>query len=132
VAGHAVVRAIRRRPATPVQRLTTTTAAGLGSVLVSFAALGELATLGALHAAQLVGDGPVAGMPPLFLAAGLLATALIGCAAALTTLLVVEHRRNTARPAGQVRFALLTLGTAAVAVAWAGYWQVPIGLAGLY
>jgi hypothetical protein len=50
-------------------------------VLVGFAALAELAGLGDLHAAQIVGNGPLAGSPPLFHAAASAVTANVGLAA---------------------------------------------------
>jgi dienelactone hydrolase len=120
-----LMRGLRRRRPTRLGRLVTATAAtGLAAVLVGFAALGELAALGATHAAQLVGDGPIAGMPPLFLAAAVLVTLTVGLAVVLAAALIRAGARP-GRVAGRIRSSWVTLTAVAVLAVWASYWQLP-------
>jgi uncharacterized protein len=114
----------RRRPASRLGRLTTATAAaGLVSVLVVFSTLAELGGLGDLHAAQIVGTRPLAGFPPLFLAATSAVTLTVGLAT--WTAAVFARTRRTERGRAATWPPLIAVAATGLLALWASYWQLP-------
>jgi uncharacterized protein len=114
---------LHRRHADSQARLIGTTALiGLAATLVSITALFELASLGAILAEQVVGNGPIAGRTPLFVIASILTVAT----AALGTLVVVGATNARLDPTTARHSAPRAVITAVVLlVVWAAYWQIP-------
>jgi uncharacterized protein len=104
------------REAVGWQRHVTASAAlaGLAAPLVGFTAFTEIAMLGAVHAAPLVGPGTVDGITPLMTIARLLVSVAAG--------LGVAASAGVGRPRLSTRWVMAMATT--LLIAWAAYWKL--------
>jgi uncharacterized protein len=125
-----LVALVRRRGHGRAMRVGPVALVGLAATLAAVMALAELLVLGSIEGGLLLGGGLVLGLPPLFVAAGVLTALAAGLGVALVARRVLEARRAGLRIAVSTREGLLLVALTLL-VGWVGYWgmlpSLPIG-----